>query len=522
MESITMTTAPRKIVNIVAECESWLAAATAEHTEAVKQVEHQEAALTDAIGSNKERIKETEDKLASILKTIKAVITQEGDASSLEKRKGEIEAQLALAQSDADFSKKVTAIEVNIADLSNKAEAAALIVGEKTKQLDTAKHLAASFDMDDFYGAKEAPEYETLAEAARDYAMNAQFDVGMTGTQIDKVVIWQVPEADNPIVADVTAQPGLKYLIKALPERLSWLGNFPGYSAMPKSTTTDFKSGDARFVSIKSTSKDNESAATPIKGEEAESNRPAWLGDFSYPSKDSLYFAREAAGRSGLCYVRENSKFYALRPEKFLCATKKTKREFKQVGYEHRNVDVDYVESAEFDASSLISDLFVHAYPLIKEASKEMGSLQSAQSALALKIRDAICAVADTSNLFVERNQRLDAGEINAEVGAYWDAFVNAPWEFFVQGNCALLKHLCERKLEIPHVYSYPVKGHYGMRVRTRDHGWIYAQLFCPPDSLSPKSPVSPSEVAYLVNQRGQCTTHVKIGQCYLYIYTID
>ena len=515
-----MTTAPRKTVNIVSQCESWLAAAQAEHTEAVKQVEHQEAALTDAKGSNKERIKEIEDKLASILKTIKAVITQEGDASSLEKRKGEIEAQLALAQSDADFSKKVTAIEVNIADLSNKAEAAALIVGEKTKQLDIAKHLAASFDLDDSYGAKEAPEYETLAEAARDYAINVQFDVGIDGTQVDKVVIWQVPEADNPIVADVTAEPGLKYLIKALPERLSWLSNFPGYSAMPKSTSTDFKSGDARFVSIKSTSKDNESEAPPIKGEEAESKRPAWLGNFSAPSKESLYFPREALVRSGLCYVKEASKFYALNPQEFLCAKKKTRQEFKQVGYEHRTVDVDYVEGAEFDASSLITGLFTHAYPLIKEASKEMGSLQSAQSALGMKIRDAICAVADTSNLFVERNQRLDAGQINAEVGAYWDAFVNAPWEFFVQGNCALLKHLCERKLEIPHVYSYPVKGHYGMRVRTRDHGWIYAQLFCPPGALSPQNPASPSEVVYLTNRSGQCTMHVKIGPCCLYVYT--
>jgi hypothetical protein len=185
-------------------------------------------------------------------------------------------------------------------------------------------------------------------------------------------------------------------------------------------------------------------------------------------------------------------------------------------------VEVDYVEGIEFDASSLIGELFEHAYSFIEEASKELGSLHSAKSGLAIKIREAITSVADTNTLFVERNQRLDAGVISSEVGAYWDAFVNAPWEFFVQGNCALLKHLCERKLEVPHVYSYPVKGHYGMRVRTRDHGWIFANIFCPPDSLSPKTPVSPSEVIYLTNQRGQCTSHVKIGPCCLYIYTDD
>jgi hypothetical protein len=351
---------------------------------------------------------------------------------------------------------------------------------------------------------------------------NVRFDFGITGTQVEKVIIWQVPEAKKPIVADVAAQSGLKYLIKALPSSLSWLSSFRDYAAMPKSTGSDFKCGDIRFVKTKLESADEESESAPDEVDKTKNDRPNWLSEFSDPSKDSIYFPKDSIARSGLCYVKESSQFYALHPQEFSCATKKTKQEFKQVGYERRTVDVNYIEGFDFDASSLVSNLFTHVYPLIEEASKELGSLQSAKSVLAVKVREAICTVADTSNLFVVRNQRLDAVQINTEVGAYWDAFVNAPWEFFVHGNCALLKHLCERELEIPHVYSYPVKGHYGMRVRTRDHGWIYAQLFCAPDALSPKSPVSPNEVEYLVNQRGQCTTHVKIGQCYLYIYTID
>jgi hypothetical protein len=517
-----MTTASRKTINIVSQCESWLATARAEHSEIVKQIEQQEAALKDACKSNKQRISEIEDRLTSILKTIKAVIAQEGDASSLENKKLEVEAQLALARSDTEFAKKVSAMENILADLTKKADAASLVIEDRAKQLDIAKHLTASCELAESYGAKEAPEYETLAEAANDYAKNVRFDFGIAGAQVEKVVVWQVPEANKPIVADVAAKSGLKYLIKALPARLGWLGNFPGYSAIPKSTSTDFKSGDALFVSVNSNDEQDEPEDKPVEGVEAKNGRPSWLRVFSEPSSDSLYFPRESLARSGLCYVKETSKFYAVRPDNLMCAIKKTKREFKRVGYEHREVDVDYVEGAEFDASALIGDLFAHAYPLIEKASKEAGALQSAESDLAVKIREAICAVADTSTLFVERNQRLDAGEINSEVGAYWDAFVNAPWEFFVQGNCALLKHLCERKLETPHVYSYPVKGHYGMRVRTRDHGWIYANIFCPPDALSPKTPVGPDEVVYLTNQRGQCTSHVKIGPCCLYIYTDD
>jgi hypothetical protein len=517
-----MTTATRNTINIVSQCESWLTTAQAEHSDNVKQIEQQEAAMKDVLNSNKKRVAEIEDKLASIQKTIKAVIAQEGDASSLEKKKEEIEAQLELARSDANFAKNVSAIEKSLADLTKKAEATSLAVADRAKQLEIAKHLAGSYDLDESYGAKEAPEYETLTEAANDYAKNVRFDFGVVGTQIEKVVIWQVPEASKPIVTDVAAQPGLKYLIKALPPRLVWLGNFPGYSATPKSTSTDFKNGDALFVSVNSTGEQEETEAEPIEANDSKSGRPSWLRDFSKPSNDSLYYPRENPARSGLCYVRETLKFYAVGPDKLLCATKKTKREFRRVGYDHRTVDVDYVEGIEFDASSLIGELFEHAYPFIEEASKEVGSLHSAKSDLAIKIREAVTAVADTNTLFVERNQRLDAGEISSEVGAYWDAFVNAPWEFFVQGNCALLKHLCERKLEVPHVYSYPVKGHYGMRVRTRDHGWIYANMFCPPDALSPKTSVGPDEVVYLTNQRGQCTSHVKIGPCCLYIYTDD
>lgn len=515
-----MTTAPRKTVNIVSQCESWLATAKEEHSEVVKQVEQQESALKNAANSNTSRTEEIEGRLASILNTIKAVIAQGGDASSLEKKKGEIEAQLAFAKADAEFSNKIAAIEMSISELTNKAVVASQVVADKAKQLDIANRLAASFELNNNFGAKEAPEYETLAEAAEDYAMNIRFDVGIVGTQVEKIVFWQVPEAVTPGIYDVAAQPGQKYLIKALPTELGWVKDFRDYSGMPKTNDQDFDVGDSRFISVESLTGDDKLEAKGAKLESSSDMRPAWLSTFTAPSRKTLYYPDKSLTRSGLCYVRETSKFYSLRTEKFECATKKTKREFRRVGYENREVDVDYVEKDDFDASFLLLDLFTHAYPLIEQASKEMGSLQSAKSGLAVKIREAICSVADTSNLFVVRNQRLDAREINTEVGAYWEAFVSAPWDYYVHDDCALLKHLCERKLETPHVYSFPVKGHYGLRVRTRDHSWIFARLFCPPDTLCPKEPINPNDVVYLTDSRGRCTSHVKIGPCCMWIFS--
>lgn len=515
-----MTNAPRKMVNIVSQCESWLVAAQAEHSEIVKQLGLQDAVLKDAQSSNNQVIADIEKKITFINSTMKAVIGEGGDASSLEKKRAEMESRLADAQSNPEFATKVAMIESGITELTKKSEAAAAVVAEKAKQLDIAKHLAASFDLDDSYGAKEAPEYETLAEAAEDYAMNIRFDVGIVGTQVEKVVFWQVPEAATPDIYDVAAQPGQKYLIKALPTELDWVKDFRDYSGMPKTNGQDFDVGDSRFISVESLTGDDKLEAEGAKLESSPDMRPAWLSTFTAPSRKTLYYPDESLTRSGLCYVRETSKFYSIQTEKFECATKKTKREFKRVGYEHREVDVDYVEKADFDASFLLLDLFTHAYPLIEQASKEMGSLQSAKSGLAVKIREAICSVADTSNLFVVRNQRLDAREINTEVGAYWEAFVSAPWDYYVHGDCALLKHLCERKLETPHVYSFPFKGHYGLRVRTRDHSWIFARLFCPPDALCPKEPIKPNDVVYLTDSRGRCTSHVRIGPCCLWIYS--
>jgi hypothetical protein len=518
-----MKTLPTKKVNIVSQCEAWLAVAEAEHAELDKQIKRIEADLGKLKLSHSARIKDISTKLNNLIETIKAVISQEGDAASLEKRKSELESQLSAERQNPDILKQINVGEDELQYLSDKAKAATAVVGDKKRLLDIAKTLAESSAQDKRSGVIEAPEYETLAEAVREYVSNIRFDVGISGTQIDQVVIWQVPNAQQPWVVPVSANDTSKYLIKSLPQRLEWLSNFSPYAMMPKSSGLDFKNGDIRFVYIKTQADDRKEGK---KGESQESPSdskiPSWLKAYVAPRLPSLYSPEDNPGRSGLCFVKETSKFYSVWPRKFSQAFKTTKREFKQAGYEHRNVDVDYIEFKDFDASVLFEEIFPHVQEMVKATAAEMSSLQVAKTDLAVRIRTAISEVADTSELFAEQNRRLDAGEINSEVGAYWDAFVNAPWEFFVQGNCALLKHLCERKLEIPHVYSYPVKGHYGMRVRTRDHGWIYASMFCPPDALSPKNPISTSEVVYLTNHSGQCTTHVKIGPCCLYIYTVD
>ncbi len=266
------------------------------------------------------------------------------------------------------------------------------------------------------------------------------------------------------------------------------------------------------------------SASSETQAEDKSSGKPGWIPKFGHGSSNSIYCShnyRSGYQRSGLCYVKQTDKFYALWPTEFPCAEKKLKKETERVGYYDREVDVEYAELSPFDASALLEDLFTQVFPTIKASADEMGSLLSAKTTLSLRIREAVAEVADTSELFSERNLRLNSQQIHAEIGAYWDAFVNAPWEPSIHGACGMLKHLCERRIETPHVYSYPVKGHYGLRVRTRDHDWIYAELFCPPSALSPADPVPPEAVSYLTMGAAVCDSRVMVGPCCMYIYNV-
>lgn len=98
---------------------------------------------------------------------------------------------------------------------------------------------------------------------------------------------------------------------------------------------------------------------------------------------------------------------------------------------------------------------------------------------------------------FTQGQGRLSESKINDLVGAYWKAFINAPWEPSIEGTYALLKHRCARG-EIPNVYSFDIHGHFGFRVRTPDHDWIIGEIYCPPGQFSPVEVQDPAKLTNL------------------------
>jgi hypothetical protein len=151
------------------------------------------------------------------------------------------------------------------------------------------------------------------------------------------------------------------------------------------------------------------------------------------------------------------------------------------------------------------SDLFPSWEDALAPAVKELaahGTLDLAsQGALPMLgeiIREAwqVAAAALTSKKSFDGGQgRLAETKINELIGAYWKAFISSPWEPSIEGTYALLKHRCARG-DIPNVYSYDTKGHFGFRTRTPDHDWIIGEIYCPPENFAPGEAPDPAKLA--------------------------
>ncbi len=525
-----MSDTPRNRVSIVSQCEAWLSEVQAKHEDATGKVALLEASLASIKDENEKRLQSIREKIKSVRLTIDAVLSQDGDATSLEKKEKEHQEALAREADRQNAAREVEKIESELEASKKVVDGIAEIVSEKKKLLGVARDLKESFELSEEAGAIDAPEYETIRDAVEDYLKHVRVDFGITDSiRIDKLVVWQAPFAAVPTIKLISATSQEAYILDSIPETLAWLRDFPGYSRRPIAGSENITSGDSVFIHIPESEAAAPTKTPSVDGEESSEGdvgeKPEWVGSYEHIQGGSIYSPGPRLNhRSGLCFIRTEGRFFATYPNKIKSAKKVLKKETRQVrnsyGYGSHSIEVEVeeLEFGEFDASDLFSDFFQHVDRELEAAFVELPNLSEAKTPFALKVRSRVEAIAGTKTQFTKEDRRLNAAEINELVGPYWDAFVNAPWEPIVSGNCAMLKHLCERKLETPHVYSYGVKGHYGLKVRTRDHDWIAASLYCPPEKLSPEGEVSADSVIYIPDN-GLCTRRVLIQRCCLMIW---
>ena len=126
-------------------------------------------------------------------------------------------------------------------------------------------------------------------------------------------------------------------------------------------------------------------------------------------------------------------------------------------------------------------------------------------------IRTKVLALTAASGPFRPSQASLPSGEIGANIKEDWAAFVACPWAGDVKGALALLKYHAENG-EKPRFWSEDYEGHFGFRLRTRDHTWIVGELFIVPDEPPPsgreRMTVEPDSAVASLGR-----LHLKVGE---------
>ena len=542
-----MSDTPRNKTNILVICEANQASVESKLKQAKEAINEAEVQIEAVKSRQVDNLSAANLELSKNATLIQDVEREGLPAAKLHEKAKDIRARIEKLQSDHAQSKEMAAVQVALVKAEEDVKRLDELSQTCKLQVEMANELKNSFEISKGEaGACEAPEYETLEEAVSEYIANMPIIVGVSkDLVIDRVAIWQVPDDVVPICSALMVTAGKAYRLNQMPDSLTWLKDFPRtpYSKMTTGSQECFQSEGVVFQMVGEESADANKEETQEKGEsngtddKISSKESAWIkhgmeeyfkdsGRGKYGSRvidrpvPSL-FAPAGIGKSydlsGLCFVKSQGRFYTLFPEQFVAAKLvQGKVKYEQPnGYWHERIG-QVVSRYDLDASLIFEDLFVPVYKAVAVVLPEFKELQLAKSALVVRVAKAVQAVGVLETTFEQQTKRLTGAEVTEQVGPYWDAFVNAPWEGGVTGDLAMLKHLCERKLESPHVWSYSIKGHYGLRVRTRDHDWITAHIYCPPENFSPKNPVSHDEVVYYRNGDYGCNSHVRVGPCYI------
>jgi hypothetical protein len=251
---------------------------------------------------------------------------------------------------------------------------------------------------------------------------------------------------------------------------------------------------------------DGASAAKSITEGEVEADEEADKQPLIADWDDRLLMHQPSLYKRANFYVEETREFYAVWPKDFPdVEVKYTLR--VNYGAPETKVVSGLGKAGTYDASSLFLDFKKSLF----KAEQEWPDI------LKQRALQGILKFASPTPVFEPRLKRLTLDSIEKEIGMYWRAFISSPWsEAIGSPPLIMLKHLCERGIETPDVWTLDHKGHYGFRLRTRDHSWIEGQIYCPPSALSRETSIEHEEVIYTPGSSYE--TRVLVGDAIIYI----
>ena len=490
-------------VNIVEVCEAALSAAKAELKLVEEKLEAAVAAWNENDNAHREAVWKLQRTKREIDDAISKVTELGVDApADLKTKAATLDTELATAEEDYENTPKYIELAKTKRQLENDREAAQAKLTNWTEKTEVAKYLGSQFENGKNHklGLSKIPSFKTLAEAKARYFVQVPIVLHVQSDGwISHASYWFNHCSKGSVTFPIKEQP--RYIVQEVPKSLNWVKGLKAFEAMQSEADKRLIQLDGVYLIRVEAEKPNESDGSETQEENS--------GQEMIDKWDSNLITHECGlYKNCFFYVESTQEFFGVWPESIPVGDIKYKRRNNGYGYEVETYTVVENER-DFDASKLFQDFKVHTTFTEEPLPDEITSRRDS----------AIRQFATTSPVFEPRNKRLQMDIIEKEVGIYWKAFIASPWADEI--NCPaviMLKHLCERGIETPHIWTLEHKGHYGFRVRTRDHSWIVGRIYCPPSALSRTSPIE-DEVVYMPQSRKYGSGRiVKIGEAAIYV----
>ena len=495
-----MSPAQMPEVEIVDVCETVYAAALAEQKKAQDALNAAKADLSTIRAFHIKGLKGLEKSKREIEEIVGKMKERGLDVpADLKAQAATIDSELDKAESGFKKSAERIKLEEELPNLEEAAHAAGVKVSTWSDKLKVAEELKKQFEDSGDYllGISKVRSFGTLSEAKAAYYAQVPIVLHLENDgKVRKASYWLNYKSVGCATSDVKGHD--KYYVQRIPRDLSWIKELDAYADMPAQDYLGIAKLDGVYLVSLADGKKLAGGNDAKEKEEKQAMISSW--DPQLLQHESEFF------QSAYFYVESTREFYAVWPNNLQVADITFERQ--HVGYGNWEDRPILKNQRDFDASKLFIDF------------KDHNSLEvvSWPEQLSARLSRAISKFATTQNLFEPRDVRLPTSSIWEEIGIYWDAFVSSPWAEEIDSPALImLKHLCERGIERPHFWTLQHKGHYGFRVRTRDHSWIVGRIFCPPFALKRSSAVT-EEVAYLKVSHSYISRIVKVGEAAIYV----
>jgi len=452
------------IVNILKICEAALSAAQTQLNSIEEKIRAADADLSAHDRKHLRVVKDLGNSKKKYDEIIGRVTSVGGNPpADLVEKAAKIEVEIKIAQNNHNNSANRIELQIRKSQLEKEyedAKAKRVIWNEKTAE---AKYLALQHEKGhrkEGLGLVEIASFKTLEEAEAAYISQVPIVMHVCENGlINKVTYWPSFASEKHLTIKTNNQPSL--FLQEIPNSLSWLSNLDSYELMLKERNRDHELPNNDGVYFVGVNQIVEDESAPEK---------------SLPMIDSwhnyLTCHKSNFYKNFLFYVEATQEFYS----------GGTKIIYEADIEEQKYTETIFENKREYDISKLFK-------PFKKHETWSETNLPKELTKRGIWVMNQFTS---STQLFEPRNERLSKDLIEKEIGIYWKAFIYSPWDPEIRDSAVrMLKHLCERGIETPNIWTYNHKGHYGFIVRTRDHTWIKGEIFCPPSALLRTEPIT-------------------------------